>query len=40
MIVIAGLVSIPNLSIAQYPAIVPPQGEDFVDLHGSQCGRR
>lgn len=25
MIVIAGLVSIPNLSIAQYPAIVPPQ---------------
>ncbi len=25
VIVIAGLVSIPNLSIAQYPAIVPPQ---------------
>ncbi|MBU6451723.1 MAG: multidrug efflux RND transporter permease subunit [Cyanobacteria bacterium REEB67] len=25
MIVIAGIVSIPNLSIAQYPAIVPPQ---------------
>ncbi|MCW5821427.1 MAG: multidrug efflux RND transporter permease subunit [Cyanobacteria bacterium TGS_CYA1] len=25
IIVIAGLVSIPNLSIAQYPAIVPPQ---------------
>jgi HAE1 family hydrophobic/amphiphilic exporter-1 len=25
MIVIAGVVSIPNLSIAQYPAIVPPQ---------------